>query len=73
MVNKGDTVILNVTARDNNHGVGLNEFDINIDIRKDETALIEFQADKSGNFTFYCTDPSCGPGHKYMKGTLEVR
>ena len=70
-VNKGDTVRIIATSRDVSHGLALLDFGVNIVIKKGEETTVEFVADKSGEFTFYCSVP-CGSGHGTMKGKLVV-
>ena len=70
-VNKGDTVRIIATSRDVAHGLALFDFGVNIVIKKGEETTVEFVADKSGEFSFYCSVP-CGSGHSTMKGKLVV-
>jgi len=70
-VNKGDTVRIIATSRDVTHGLALGDFGVNIVIKKGEETTAEFVADKTGEFTFYCSVP-CGSGHGTMKGKLVV-
>src|SRR3989338_4153066 len=70
-VNKGDKVKLKITSADVTHGFSIKEFGINKRIEPGETAEVEFTADKTGTFTFYCSVP-CGEGHGQMKGQLIV-
>src|SRR3989338_11474799 len=62
-VNKGDKVKINVNNLDTMHGIRIPD----IQVSGDE--LIEFTADKSGQFIWYCNN-FCGDGHKAMKGKL---
>ena len=70
-VNKGDTVKLAVKSIDVTHGFGLSAFGINERLNPGETVNIEFVADKTGTFSFFCS-VSCGSGHGGMRGTLIV-
>ena len=70
-VHQGDTVVLEITATDTQHGFGLAAFDIDQKLPKGETVRIEFVADKKGEFTFKCTS-FCGWGHFGMNGKLIV-
>ena len=70
-VNKGDTVKLSITSQDVPHGFSLNEFGINKVVNTGDTVVVEFVADKSGTFNFFCS-VVCGAGHGDMKGTLVV-
>ena len=70
-VTLGDTVVLEITATDTDHGFGLSAFDIDRNIPEGETVRIEFVADQKGEFTFTCTN-FCGWGHFGMSGKLIV-
>jgi cytochrome c oxidase subunit II len=70
-VKKGDTVRLIVTAIDRVHGIKIDGYDINQELKKGDPATIEFTADKAGTFEFRCSVP-CGVGHRKMKGKLVV-
>lgn len=70
-VNVGDTVRMSVTSVDVDHGIRLKEFGVDQDLKPGETEVIEFVADQSGSFSFFC-DVFCGSGHAQMKGTLIV-
>ena len=70
-VNKGDLVKLTIESVDVNHGIKISEFNINERLNPGETVNIEFIADKTGEFSFFCSVP-CGSGHGSMKGTLIV-
>ena len=70
-VNKGDTVIVNITSQDVQHGFALPDFGVNETVDAGQTTRIEFVADKSGEFTFFCS-VFCGSGHSTMKGKLVV-
>ena len=72
-VNQGDLVRLKITVPENDvpHGFGLTEYGLNIYLPVGKTIIVEFLADKAGEFTFYCSIP-CGPGHGVMVGQLIV-
>jgi cytochrome c oxidase subunit II len=70
-VNKGDLVKITITSTDVTHGIKINEYDINEIFEKGEIKVIEFIADKEGEFPFYCSVP-CGSGHGSMNGKLIV-
>jgi cytochrome c oxidase subunit 2 len=56
------------------HGFRLDAFGIEVDMpldALDNIVLVKFVADKTGTFTFRCSN-ECGPGHDDMKGTLVV-
>jgi cytochrome c oxidase subunit 2 len=71
-VNKGDTVKLNITSIDVEHGFMLLAFGVSEGLRPGETTEIEFVADKVGTFSFYCS-VFCGSGHRDMTGELIVQ
>ncbi len=70
-VNKGDAVKLTITSSDVTHGFALNEFGINEVLNAGDTVAVEFVADKTGSFGFFCS-VFCGSGHSDMKGVLTV-
>jgi len=70
-VRKGERVKLVMAAADHDHGLKLDDFDINQKIPKGTTVVVEFIADKAGTFQFRCSSV-CGLGHRNMKGTLVV-
>ncbi len=70
-VNKGDKVILNLESVDVNHGITINELGVNVEIKAGEMKKIEFIADKTGEFNFFC-NVYCGDGHSDMVGKLVV-
>jgi nitrous-oxide reductase len=75
-VNQGDKVSVYVTnieqTTDELHGIGLNEYNINVVIDPGETKTIEFVATKPGVFPFYCTN-FCSALHQEMQGYLLVK
>lgn len=71
-VNKGDTVKLSITSTDVIHGLAINEFNVNVRLPVGETKIVEFVADKTGTFSFYCS-VRCGSGHSGMRGQLIVK
>ncbi len=71
-VNKGDKVKLSIKSLDVNHGFAISEFNVNTKLVPGETEMVEFTADKSGTFTFFC-NVICGAGHSDMRGTLIVK
>lgn len=70
-VKKGQKVTLKITTSDVTHGFGLPDYNINQRIEPGKTTSVTFTADKSSEFTFFCTVP-CGSGHGRMKGKLIV-
>ena len=71
-VNKGDTVRLKISSVDVTHGFALLDFDIIERLSPGKTVEVEFVADKTGTFSFFCSVP-CGAGHSKMSGTLIVK
>ncbi len=70
-VNKGDTVVLSIRSIDVAHGFALPEFGVNERLEPGKVVEVEFVADKTGTFSFFCS-VLCGAGHSDMKGTLVV-
>jgi cytochrome c oxidase subunit 2 len=70
-VKKGEHVQLIITAVDHDHGLKLEAFQIDQQLKKGETVTVEFTADQAGTFPFQCAK-FCGLGHKNMKGELVV-
>lgn len=71
-VNKGDLVKLNIKSIDVAHGFGLREFNVSTFLQPGQTTDVEFLANKSGTYSFFC-NISCGAGHSSMRGTLIVQ
>jgi cytochrome c oxidase subunit 2 len=71
-VKKGDKVRLLIKSIDVEHGFALPEFNVNENLSPGKEIKVEFTANKTGTFTFYC-NVYCGSGHKDMKGTLVVK
>lgn len=70
-VNKGDKVRIKLTVVSGNHDFKLDEFNIYEDTREqNKEYIIEFTADKTGEFIYYCNKP----GHRAAGhwGTLKV-
>ncbi len=70
-INQGDTVRLKITSGDTRHGIAIQGYDISKELPVNQEVVIEFVADKSGKFPFYCS-VFCGSGHSAMKGLLIV-
>jgi len=74
-IKKGDHVVWHITnverARDATHGFALPLYNINISIEPGETATIEFDADRDGVFSYYCSE-FCSALHLEMTGYLLV-
>lgn len=80
-VKKGETVRLVITSVSNmmpmmplmfpDHGIDIEDYDIDYTLPVGETVTIEFVADKIGEFHFHCF-VYCGIGHEDMHGELIV-
>lgn len=66
-VQSGEEVKVNLTNEEGNHGIAIDEFDL--DIQGDGEA--SFTPDEPGEYEIYCSVP-CGEGHDEMKSTLIV-
>ena len=53
------------------HGFVLEGYDISQTLPVGEPTVVEFVANKTGNFPFFCSI-YCGTGHEEMTGTLKV-
>lgn len=71
VVKQGDTVVLEVTSTDVDHGFLLPGYGINLELKPGQTKTVTFLANKKGTFTFSC-NVFCGSGHGSMKGSLVV-
>ncbi len=71
-VNEGDKVKLMITSIDVTHGFAIDEYGVNVRLNPSQEEVVEFIADKSGEFIFYCSVP-CGSGHSRMSGKLIVK
>lgn len=70
-VKQGDKVVIKITSVDVTHGFALPDFDVKVDLVPNKEEVVEFVADKKGEFTFSCS-VLCGAGHRSMKGKLVV-
>jgi len=70
-VDMGDTVILNIESTDVTHGIVISDFGVSERLISGNMVRIEFVADKTGSFSFFC-NVQCGSGHGSMRGTLIV-
>lgn len=75
-VNQGDHVsiyLTNIEQQPNiTHGLGIEDYNINVAADPGQTVHVEFTANKAGNFPFYCTD-FCSALHEEMMGNLLVK
>ena len=69
-VNKGDLVRLKITATSGRHDFKLDEFGVFADTPLNQETMVEFTADKAGEFIYYCNQS----GHRAngQWGTLKV-
>ena len=72
LVNKNDKVRLIVKSIDVTHGLAIPAYNINTNLEPGKTITVEFLADKTGEFDFFCS-VFCGSGHREMKGKLIVK
>lgn len=75
-VQEGDYLRLEIEARHSrtgqyDHGIGLPVFGVDKDLPAGETTVVEFEADATGQYQFFC-NLYCGEGHSDMSGTLIV-
>jgi nitrous-oxide reductase len=74
-VKKGDEVTLHITsvetAQDATHGFAIPAYNKQVSLDPGEVVSIEFTADTSGSFGFYCTE-FCSALHLEMQGWLLV-
>lgn len=59
-VKQGDTVRIKATNTKGMHDITLDEFGIKQELSLNKEVIIEFTADKTGEFTYYCSKP----GHR---------
>lgn len=71
VVRTGEKVRLNITTDDEVHGLGIEEFGVDIEVRKNTPAIAEFSSSEPGDYPVECT-VYCGSGHKNMRATLRV-
>ncbi len=70
-VQRGQLVTFRLVSEDVTHGLYLDGYGINMKVRAGDVATTTFRADRSGRFTFRCSE-TCGPFHPYMIGYLNV-
>jgi nitrous-oxide reductase len=75
-VRQGDRVTIHLTSlettRDATHGFAIDKYNINVSLEPGESEVIEFVADQSGVFSFYCSE-FCSALHLEMVGYLFVQ
>ena len=65
-INKGDKVRIKIDNTDVPHGIRIPDLNLK------GNDIIEFTADKAGEFTWYCTN-YCGEEHMAMKGKIVIK
>lgn len=70
MVNFGDTVNIKFTAVDANYDIIFDGYNTRQRAIKGETKVLEFQAIRAGDYTFYCEQ--CGGINGPVKGVISV-
>ena len=70
-VKRGDHVRLIITATDRDHGIKIEAFHIDQELKKGVPVTVEFTAGQAGTFHFECSK-FCGLGHKRMQGEVVV-
>ena len=68
---KGELVTLRMESLDVTHGLYIDGYGIDIKARPGVIGKATFRADKTGRFTFRCSE-TCGEFHPYMIGYLTV-
>ena len=71
VVKVGEKVRLEVTSEDVMHGIGIEDFGINQELKPGKMEATTFTADNPGNHHFHCS-VYCGSGHGDMHGELIV-
>lgn len=66
-VESGEEVKIDFESEEGQHGLGIDEFDVNIEGDGEAT----FTPEEPGEYTIHCSVP-CGEGHDDMKSTLIV-
>ncbi|MCM8786410.1 MAG: cupredoxin domain-containing protein [Candidatus Omnitrophica bacterium] len=72
VVKKGEKVRLIAKSTDVLHGIAIKEYNVNQELPPNKIKIIEFTADKTGEFHFHCSI-YCGTGHGKMHGKLVVK
>jgi cytochrome c oxidase subunit II len=70
-VQRGETVLLQLSAPEVPMGFNLPDFALRADVVPGKVTTLQLTPDKAGSFTFLC-DVFCGSGHEEMSGTLIV-
>jgi len=70
-IKKGELVTFRLESLDVTHGLYIDGYGVKLKARPGLIGKATFQADKSGRFTFRCSE-TCGEFHPYMVGFLSV-
>jgi cytochrome c oxidase subunit 2 len=70
-VRRGEPARLMVTSEDVDHGIAIEAFGIDQQVKAKQTKVIEFTPTREGTFEFSCS-VFCGDGHPRMTGQLIV-
>jgi len=70
IVNKGDKVVVYVNTTTGTHDFNIDEFGVKVETPTGEVTKIEFIADKTGDFVYYCSKPNHRTNGHW--GTLKV-
>lgn len=70
IVKKGDNVKIKITVTKGSHDFNIDEYNVRSETPLNQPIIIEFKADKAGEFVYYCSRP----GHREAGhwGTLKV-
>lgn len=68
---KGESVTLELTGIDGDHGISIPDLGIDKKFDAGETVTVAIPTDKTGTFNFRCNVP-CGHGHRDMTGTIVI-
>lgn len=71
VVRLGEKVRLEAISSDVAHGIGIEDFGVNLVVPAEKKETVEFIAAKAGTFHVHCS-VYCGPGHGKMHGSLIV-
>ena len=75
-MNEGDVVTVAITnieqVTDEQHGLGLLDYNINLVIDPGETKVVTFTATHKGVYAYYCTN-FCSALHQEMQGYFLVK
>jgi cytochrome c oxidase subunit II len=70
-VKKGEPVVLELTTQDVTHGLKFSELNLDVEIRKNQTATLAFTPDRTGTFVGHCSH-FCGIGHGSMTLIMHI-